>query len=293
MKISSFFLVVLLFSTAAIAYWLARPPSDSSVNTVPLEHPFKNANTVSPPNAPSSEPQSSREPPLDALKRDQIARAKALIDSHNASKKTLPWERSDAAIEDFSRHIWESKRTEYIKLFNNWNLTAQQTQELEQILLRRDTAKRKLHKAADEASFLSPESKRILKETKENESRTQAEIATIVGDEKLQELIRFEDSKAERRTVDKLASTLESTAALDQTQEQKVMQSLYEVRKRFNSAQSVNTPATLLGIDYRNEVILELTDSLKPEQLTVLRQILEAEAALFEQAKKAHPSNRK
>jgi hypothetical protein len=235
-------------------------------------------------------PVSAHPPPTEGLaspgQTDRLAKVKELHDKRHSNAPVLPWEKNTQAIEDFSRRLWNAKRGDYIKLFDSWKLSPEQKAKLESIILDRDIKRRTLEKQADDAGYLTPESTRLIKAAQATKVAADVELGQVIGADRLQQLKILEDSGVERRTLSSFTSALPDAMALTPEQEQAVLNALYLSKKSINDATGRNLPGTVLGKEYRDQVLKSTETQLSADQQAALKDKLERDAATFERLRK-------
>lgn len=171
-----------------------------------------------------------------------------------------------------TRRLWESRRGEYLNLLSEWGLTPTQISEVEQLILEREIARNKLRAKQGKVEFLSPEAKQIESELAKLNTDTDKKVASLIGASKQGELKLWEDSKHERKTVEKASALLANSTPLTREQEQAVLEALYQARN--------NTPGrlrSLQGPEFRESVLKKLETTLDKNQLGILDDVLKRE----------------
>ena len=278
-------LVFCVLSALSIGYWIAQGEFQNTVElnnlTVsPKDAAEDNGLARLPVGSPSDQNTTKSNAPT-----DKLSKIKALIDKQRSERSELPWEKTDAASEQMSRQLWESKRTEYLNLLNTWDLTPSEIAAVENLILEREINLRKISNKEQKTKVSSPESKLLKSDAEKLKSETDSKISAIAGEAKLNELRRWEDSKRERKTVEKVSSLLEKGSPLTPNQEQVLLDVLYSEREK-NSNQGKSVDSLFLQAEgYRKTVISKLGSTLNQDQLAALDDILKRENARWQRSK--------
>ena len=278
MKNYKYVIALIVLSALSLGYWIA----ESDFTTPPAiikETPDREVSKLEGLESPSSLLDTN--PALDQ-KSDKLSKLKAVIDRQRQNHVPLPWESSDKSVEKFTRNSWEFKRASYLQFLNDMNLSAEEVQKIENLILDREVSLAKVNRKLDQAAFLSPESKRLKEEAKKIADEADSKIAEIIGENQLDELKRWEGSKIERKTVEKLTASLEKNSPMTPEQEQSVLNTLHAERKMKVLPSGSTNPLFEQGESYRKKVLDKLSNILSSDQLNALDDILRRENARWQ-----------
>ena len=292
MKSKSAILAALIIAVAVGFYW-ARPlplqPFTSKLAEESTPAIGKISQTPPPPaKSPTPLPSDNSTKPSNPdqqrllERRAVLERAKATLQSYRDKRMAEGQSQKSASSLINGDAMWTIKKRDYAKLFSHWQIQPDHSQKVEDVLASLDKARRESRSARDKTKVLSPEDAALSKKLENAEAEARKALLGLLGPEKLDELDRWESSKVERKTVDRVAENLEDIQPLTEQQEFDLLKTLYQVRKRIIGDSGINLPANMMGQSYRDEIIGAMRPLLTEQQLGGLAKALEDEARRFE-----------